>query len=293
MSNNILNLTDNSIYAYKKYISQYKVLTEKEEYGLMTQYFTDRNQEAGKAIILSHLKLVVKIAYQYKNYGFDLLDLVAEGNVGLLHALKKFDIKKNVRFSTYAMLWIKAFIQDFIIKSWSFVRTGSELIKKNLIFNFKNLKNKLGIAENENFDVQNEKLATYFNTTAKEIGNVRNDINKNNYLSIESNHFVSDDDNNASNTNFVDSLISYNDVNYLSELENNEISNSKTELVKNAIEKLDDREKFIIHARYLSEKKITLDDLAKKFDLSKERIRQIEVQIINKIKNYVKFKKLI
>ena len=149
------NLTDNDfIREYIKKISQFPILTKEEEDNLLDEYFNQKNKEAGKKIILSHLKLVLKIALQYKNYGLPMVDILSEGNTGLSHALQKFKINNNNRFSTYAMLWIKAYIQDFILRSWSLVKIGSVALRKKMLFNFKETKK---ILDNNNKNKDNNK----------------------------------------------------------------------------------------------------------------------------------------
>ena len=154
---------------YIQHVSQFPMLSAEDEERLFNEYFDNGNQQAGQAIVLSHMRLVVKIALQYRRYGINIMDLIAEGNAGLMKALQKFDRSKHVRFSTYAVLWIKSCIQDFILKSWSMVKVGSVALRKQLLFNLKGVKQMLKIGADTNYSEQNKKLAQHFGVSNLEM----------------------------------------------------------------------------------------------------------------------------
>ena len=262
---------------YIKNISQFPMLSQEEEVVLMDQYTNNGDHEAGKKIIMSHLRLTVKIAMIYKNYGLSMMEIISEGNIGLMHALEKFDIKKNVRFSTYAMLWIKATIQDFILKSWSMVKVGSIQLRKKLIFNSSATKKLLGIAQNDaNSD---EKIANYLNVDIQDYHDAKIGIaNRDNILLSDTNN--SDD---SSSDELSDKLANKDDN--LGDMIEKEEHDIQIHALQNAFKRLSDREKYIIFHRYIQESKLTLDVLSNKLGISKERVRQIEESAIKKMKN--------
>jgi RNA polymerase sigma-32 factor len=269
---------------YIREISKFPMLTAEQERELLDDYFENSNPEAGKMIIVSHLRLVVRIAMQYKNYGLNMMDIIAEGNTGLVYALKKFDVKQQNRFSTYAMLWVKANIQDFILKSWSLVKVGSVALRKTLLFNMKNVKREIGILETESKEVQNEKIAKHLNMDVKDFNEVQSMLfNKEASLNAP---VFSDDNASAS----LQDTIASSDNNFVAEITEEEDHKIKMQALKVALSHLDKREKDIIFARYISEEKATLEDLSIKFGISRERVRQIEANAIKKMQNSVKIK---
>lgn len=275
-----LNNENDILQKYIKQVSKYPMLTPQEEEKLFDEYINNGEQKAGQAIVLSHLRLVVKIALQYKNYGINIMDIIAEGNTGLMHALKKFDRSKKVRFSTYAILWVRACIQDFILKSWSMVKIGSTALRKQLLFNLKSVKKLLHINQNTSNDTKNELLAKHFNTTKTEIENITSSLSQRD-SSLET------PIKSGENITLLDT-ISENDGDYDNILADKDDKQYKMKIFRESLSILDERQKEILIARYLNDKKATLEELSVKYNISKERIRQIEENAIKKLKEFAK-----
>ena len=275
-----LNSENDILQKYIKQVSKYPMLTQQEEEELFDEYIDHGKQQAGQAIVLSHLRLVVKIALQYKNYGINIMDIIAEGNTGLMHALKKFDRSKKVRFSTYAILWVRACIQDFILKSWSMVKIGSTTLRKQLLFNLKSVKKLLHISQNTSNDTKNELLAKHFNITKTEIENITSSLSQRD-SSLET------PIKSGENITLLDT-ISENDGDYDNILADKDDKQYKMKIFRESLSILDERQREILIARYLNDKKATLEELSIKYNISKERIRQIEESAIKKLKDFAK-----
>lgn len=242
-----LSNSNTTLYNYIKKVSNLPFLTKNEEEKLLKDFKENSNKEAGKKIILSHLRLVVKIALEFKNYKANTMDTISEGNLGLMHALDKFDISKKVKFATYAIFWIKAFIQNFIIKSWSNLKNNSSQVKTAL---FSSNKNKEIIEQDFSFDAINTE-----------------DSKMEDYFSF----------------NQLDKKDEFKEI-----IDEDEKERKYKQIMKIINENLNEREAFIIKARFIKdEKKETLDSLSKLFDISKERVRQIEKEALDKIKRHI------
>ena len=166
---------------YLREIQKFPLLTPEQEYDYATRFAEQNDSEAGKILIQSHLRLVVKIANKFKNYGLPTSDLVAEGNMGLIQALKKFEPKKGFRFSTYSMWWIRAFIQDYVLRSWSLVKIGTTSAQKKLFFNLGKIKKRLG-AHNNEFGLSQEKIkhiAETLNVSSQEVVDMNSRLTQN------------------------------------------------------------------------------------------------------------------
>ena len=243
----------------------------------MNEYIDNGNQKAGQAIVLSHLRLVVKIAMQYKKFGMNIMDIIAEGNVGLMIALQKFDREKKARFSTYACLWVKAKIQDFILKSWSLVKVGSYAVRKQLLFNFHSLKKILNINQSTSDEEKNKRISKHFGLKEKELDDIKGSLSGRE-LSIDTkygsdgNYSLSEKI--ESGENVVNSIIKKADDEY------------RQKVFKESMSILKDRERDILTARYLNDTKSTLEELSIKYNISKERVRQIEETAIKKLKKF-------
>lgn len=258
---NDLNFTNSSeveiLNKYIKEVNKIPMINEEEERNLLTKYNQNQDQEAAKIIIFSHFKLVVKIAMRYKNYGISMMDIISEGNIGLMKALQKFDLKKKVRFATYAILWIRANIQDLILKSWSSVKQGSVSLRKKLLFNHSKTEKDLLQEEQNLIPNKATRIEYSFDTEDLETGETLYDKIPSTIKTPE--QIVLEQDDNL----------------------------NKSELISKAYNLLNDIEKAIIYGRYIMEKKETLDVLSKRFNLSKERIRQIEEIAMKKMKNII------
>ena len=266
--------------AYIRQISQFPLLSQAEEERLFDLYIDKKDQKAGQAIVMSHLRLVVKIAMQYRKFGLNMMDVIAEGNVGLLTALQKFDRTKKARFSTYASLWVKAKVQEFILKSWNVVKIGSQAVRKQLLFNFGGVKKMLGIQANTDATERDKKIANYFGLSGAEYNDVVNSIK-----SRETSLDAPVGDVADGRTTLIDTL--QNNDNFVQDIQHDEEERYKQQIFHESLSILNDRQRDIIFARYLNEgNKATLEELSIKYNISKERVRQIEEGAIKKLKQF-------
>ena len=276
---NIVKASANEVLTqYIQKVSSFPMLTQEEEEKLFNLYIDNGDQKAGQAIVLSHLRLVVKIAMQYKNFGMNMMDIIAEGNVGLMIALQKFDRTKKARFSTYAGLWVKAKVQEFILKSWSMIKIGSSALRKQLLFNFNGVKKILHIDGGTSPKEENKKMAQHFGISEGEYENAISAI-KSREASLDSQ--IGDDD----KTTIIDTIKTDNG-NFGDKLALQEENFYRNKIFQESLSILDERQKSILIARYLQEPKATLEDLSQKYNISKERVRQIEESAIKKLKKF-------
>ena len=264
---------------YIQQISKFPMLTQKEEEELLKDYIENKNQKAGQMIILSHLRLVVKISLKYKRYGINIMDIIAEGNTGLMKALQKFDRTKNTRFSTYAVLWVRACIQEFILKSWSMVKVGSVALRKQILFNLGNIKKLLHIDSNTDKETQTLKLANHFGVSSEEMAEVSSSLRNRDYT-------LDTPVNNKNENITILDTISDSSGEFDTILADKEDRKYKMKIFNESLSILDDRQKDIIISRYLNEKKATFEELSQKYNISKERVRQIEEAGIKKLKQF-------
>ncbi len=287
LSSSSLSLTSSEIKSsfsrYIKEIQKFPILTLQEEYEYGMKLFNNNDKEAAKKLIQSHLRLVVKMAGKFKNYGIPVFDLVCEGNLGLIQAVKKFDPRKGFRLSTYAMWWIRAFIQEYILRSWSLVKIGTTVAQKKLFFNLHKIKKKiLEVGESKLEPKQISEISSILNLSNKEVLEMDSrlsqcDTSLNNIIAI----------NDDSSKEMVDTLASE-EISQEETVINNQEKSRKERLFQIAFDNLNDREKDIIKKRRMSESAMTLEDLSQIYKISRERIRQIEESAINKIKKDVK-----
>jgi len=267
---------EGSLSNYLAQIKKFPMLTAEEEYMLAKSWRDRGNLKSAQKLVTSHLRLVAKIAMGYRGYGLPVSELVSEGNIGLMQAVKKFEPEKGFRLATYAMWWIKASIQEYILRSWSLVKMGTTTAQKKLFFNLKKLKNQLsanntGDLRQEHVDVISKKL----NVKKEEV------ISMNRRLQGKEkslNDPVKDD----SGTEWQDWIVDTNLDQELKMSQEQELSERK-KLMDNAMNILNTREKEILVARRLSENVITLEDLSEKYKISRERVRQIETKAFEKL----------
>ena len=267
---------------YLREIQKFPLLTPKQEYDYATRFAEQNDSEAGKILIQSHLRLVVKIANKFKNYGLPTADLVAEGNMGLIQALKKFEPKKGFRFSTYSMWWIRAFIQDYVLRSWSLVKIGTTSAQKKLFFNLGKIKKRLG-AHNNEFGLSQEKIkhiAETLNVSSQEVVDMNSRLTQND---SSLNNKIGEDDGDPESLD----LIADNRPNQEQTSIENQQRDQQRNLFKQAFEKLNPREQEIIFKRQLSEDSQTLEELSQHYKVSRERIRQIEESAMKKLKKTI------
>jgi RNA polymerase sigma-32 factor len=270
---------------FKKYlqeIQKFPLLTPEQEYDYAIRFAEHNDSEAGKMLIQSHLRLVVKIANKFKNYGLPTADLVAEGNMGLIQALKKFEPRQGFRFSTYSMWWIRAFIQDYVLRSWSLVKIGTTSAQKKLFFNLGKIKRKLGVQSNE-FDLSQEKIkhiAETLNVSSQEVVDMNSRLTQSD---SSLNHKIGED---GEGLESMDLLADTRPNQEQISIENQQ-KEQKRNLFKKAFEQLNLREQEIIFKRQLSEDSQTLEELSQHYKVSRERIRQIEESALKKLKKII------
>lgn len=267
---------------YLQHIRKYPILEQEEEYRLAVEYRQTHDKQLAYKLITSHLRLVVKVVSGYKGYGLPIAEMIAEGNIGLLYAIEKFEPEKGFRFSTYALWWIKAAVQKYILNSWSLVKLGTTAAQKKLFFNLRKIKNRLNLTDDREMSQQVlNKIASSLDVTVQDV----TDMNTRLKSHDGSLNTVLDGSSDGS-TEWMD-FISDNKPNQEETLAYNETLNYRRTLFKQALGILNPREKDILFKRRLTEKTATLDDLSKMYHISKERVRQIELNSIRKISKAV------
>ncbi len=261
---------------YLAQIKKFPMLDAEEEYMLAKNWRENGNLQSAHKLVTSHLRLVAKIAMGYRGYGLPVNELISEGNLGLMQAVKKFDPDKGFRLATYAMWWIKAAIQEYVLRSWSLVKMGTTTAQKKLFFNLKKIKNQ--IAPDQEGDLKDEQvkeISKRLDVDSKEVINMnRRMMGQEKSLNDPIKHGEVDEwqdwlvDDNLDQELLISQKQEYND---------------KKELLKSAMAILNEREKEIIKARRLNENPLTLEELSKKYKISRERIRQIETKAFEKL----------
>ena len=273
---------ESNLARYLQDIRKFPILEQNEEYELAVLYRKTRDKKISYKLITSHLRLVVKVVSQYKGYGLPLSEMIAEGNIGLLYAVERFEPDKGFRFSTYALWWIKASVQKYILNSWSLVKLGTTSAQKKLFFNLRKIKNQLNLTDDREMSgAVISKIAKSLDVSAQDVTdmNIRlkaHDGSLNTVLQSSSDN----------STEWMD-LVSDNKPNQEECLAYSEQLNYRRKLFNNALSSLNPREKDILFKRRMSDKTTTLDDLSKMYHISKERVRQIELNSIRKISKAV------
>ena len=272
--------TSKGLNQYLSAVNKFPILSEKEEYMLAKRWQNHKDSQAARKLITSHLRLVARIAFGYRGYKLPLEDLISEGNVGLMKAVKKFDPEKGFRLSTYAIWWIRASINEFILKSWSLVKLGTTAAQKKLFFNLQKLKNQMNQVEKGELPIDFvKKIAKKLDVKEKDV------IEMNQRLSGPEkslNAPVSKEDSTEA-INFLRS----NEENQESKLNKSEESYTRKQLMIKALNQLNNREKDIFVKRCLNDPPETLKMLSERYKVSRERIRQIEVRAFEKVKKTV------
>ena len=253
------------------------ILEKDEEFHLINDWRDNRTPKSLQKILNSYLRLAISYARKYSSYGLPIDDLIHEGVLGIMHALEKFDTSKDFRLSTYASWWIRASIQDYILKNWSVVRTGSTASQKALFFNLKKIKQQINDVSRE-FMGQDEinKVSNMLNVKSLEVQNMESRLTGGD---LHLNQKVDNESENDLMTLLADDR--QNPEESFEELNDKRIKN---DFINKAINSLNDREKTIIRLRKFREKSITLDELGQKLKISKERVRQIETKALEKLK---------
>jgi len=275
----ISNLPSPSVGGLSLYLSQIKkfpMLDAEEEYMLAKNWRENGNLQSAHKLVTSHLRLVAKIAMGYRGYGLPVNELISEGNLGLMQAVKKFDPEKGFRLATYAMWWIKAAIQEYVLRSWSLVKMGTTTAQKKLFFNLKKLKNQ--IAPGQEGDLKDEQV----NEISKRLDVNTSEVVNMNRRMMGQEKSLNDPIKSGETDEWQDWLVDDSLDQELIVSQKQEYDDKK-ELLVDAMKILNEREKKIIESRRLSENPKTLEELSKKFKISRERIRQIETKAFEKL----------
>ena len=261
---------------YLAQIKKFPMLDAEEEYMLAKNWRENGNLQSAHKLVTSHLRLVAKIAMGYRGYGLPVNELISEGNLGLMQAVKKFDPDKGFRLATYVMWWIKAAIQEYVLRSWSLVKMGTTTAQKKLFFNLKKLKSQ--IAPNQDGDLKDDQV--------KEISK-RLDVDSSEVINMNRRMMgqeksLNDPIKSGETDEWQDWLVD-DSLDQELVISQKQEYDDKKELLKNAMKILNEREKEIILARRLKENPVTLDELSKKYGISRERIRQIETKAFEKL----------
>ena len=279
-SNNLPTLSnEGGLSAYLEQIKKFPMLAAEEEYMLAKNWKENGNLKAAHKLVTSHLRLVAKIAMGYRGYGLPVNELISEGNLGLMQAVKKFDPDKGFRLATYAMWWIKASIQEYILRSWSLVKIGTTTAQKKLFFNLKKLKNQ--IAPQSEGDLRDEHVG--------EIAN-KLDVSKDEVISmnrrLSGKEFSLNTQVGEDGDEWQDWLVDKELDHDLKFAHQEEMKNRK-DLLRDSIKILNQREKEILYSRRLNDNPKTLEDLSKEYKVSRERVRQIENKAFEKLQKHM------
>ena len=274
---------DGGLRVYMSQIKKFPILRQDEEYMLAKRWREHEDIDAAHSLVTSHLRLVAKIAMTYKGYGLPVSDLISEGNIGLMKAVKRFDPDKGFRLATYAMLWIKSAIQEYILHSWSLVKIGTTSAQKKLFFNLRKIKNELRVYDENKLSPEIIKeISDRLSVEEKEVVNMNQrlggkDHSLNAPRSIESD--AGDWQENLMDQKTLDQEESFSERDEL---------NKRKSMLGSAITHLNEREKKIFISRRLTDSPLTLEQLSGEFKISRERVRQIEVKAFEKVQQIVK-----
>jgi len=278
-----LSIAENSLDRYMREVSSFPMLTHAEEQELATRLKEHGDLDAAHKLITSHLRLVVKIAVGYRGYGLPMGEVISEGNLGLMQAVKKFEHEKGFRLSTYAMWWIKASIQEYVLRSWSMVKIGTSAAQKRLFFNLKKLKRKLNIFDDR--ELKNKEL----NTISEQLGVKEGEVIAMNRRLSGADNSLNQPVHDDSNSEQIDMLVNEEDCTpEMITLEKNELE-YRRKLLSSSMENLNEREREILVARRLSDDPKTLGELSVVHNISRERVRQIEAKAIEKLRDGMVF----
>ncbi|AOF52656.1 RNA polymerase factor sigma-32 [Rodentibacter caecimuris] len=268
-----------SIEGYIRAANEYPMLTAEEEKELAERLYYNGDIDAAKKLVLSHLRFVIHVARGYSGYGLPQADLIQEGNIGLMKAVKRFNPEVGVRLVSFAVHWIKAEIHEYVLRNWRIVKVATTKAQRKLFFNLRKMKQRLGWFNENELDI-----------VANELG-----VSKEDVIEMESRMTGADvgfdlpTDDSESETYSPSLYLEDKSSNFAAELENENFESQATEQLSNALQSLDERSQDIIKARWLDENKATLHDLAAKYNVSAERIRQLEANALKKLKNAVSF----
>ena len=279
------NITpEGNLSRYLDEIRKFPMLSAEDEYTLAKDWKDTGNVEAAHQLVTSHLRLVAKIAMGYRGYGLPMAELIAEGNLGMMHAVKRFEPEKGFRLSTYAMWWIKASIQEYILRSWSLVKIGTTAAQKKLFFNLRRLKGEIKAIEDGDLNPENvARIATELDVSEDEV------ISMNRRMAGGDHSLNAQVSTEGESAEWQDWLVDDRDTQDVQFAEAEEYD-VRRKLMFEAMKDLNEREIAIIQARRLNDSPETLEDLSQRFGISRERVRQIEVRAFEKLQLAVRAK---
>ncbi len=275
------SLDENGLSKFLREIRKFPMLSVDEENRLANDWVSNRNSESAHKLVNSHLRLVVKIAMGYRGYGIPLNELVSEGNVGMIQSLERFDPSKGFRLSTYAMWWIRASIQEYILHSWSLVKIGTTAAQKKLFFNLRSLKGKLKAVDDG--DLQPELVTEIADRLDVSEGDV---IDMNRRMSGHD-HSLNSPLSAENEGEWINWIADERESHENAIIDEDELLKRK-KMLDIAIKNLNDRERQILTKRRLTEDPLTLEELSKSYGISRERVRQVEVKAFEKLQKIVK-----
>ncbi len=283
MANTTYNLpaisNEAGLSAYLTQIKKFPMLDAEEEYMLAKNWRSTGNLKSAEKLVTSHLRLVAKIAMGYKGYGLPLNEMISEGNIGLMQAVKKFEPEKGFRLATYAMWWIKASIQEYILRSWSLVKIGTTTAQKKLFFNLKKIKNQISPQSEGDLRKEHvEDIAKRLSVSEDEV------VSMNRRLSGKEqslNAPIGED-----GDEWQDWVVD-NEMDHELKIAQSDEMEQRKDLLQDSIKVLNEREKKILYSRRLTDEPVTLDELSKKYKISRERVRQIENKAFEKLQKHM------
>ncbi len=274
----LVPVIQNGIHSYLAAIRKIPVLSAEEEFMLANRFRKHGDLDAAKRLISAHLRLAAKVAFGYRYYGLPLEDLISEANIGLMQAVKRFEPEKGTRLSTYAVWWIKAAVNEFILKSWSLVRIGTIAAQKRLFYNLRKIKARLGLYGDASLDADSVKEISQ-NLNVPESDVTAMDMRLNGDVSLNTPVY---DDGYAERQDFLTD-----ETNIENDLAERQESGLRKDLLNRALSQLNDREREVVRARRLAEEPVTLDVLGERLGISRERVRQIENRAVEKMTRFV------
>jgi RNA polymerase sigma-32 factor len=283
MSNTVSlpTIVDGGLSRYLQEIQKFPMLEEHEEQTLARSFVDHGDVKSAEKLVTSHLRLVAKIAMGFRGYGLPVTELISEGNIGLMQAVKKFDPDKGNRLSTYAMWWIRASIQEYVLRSWSLVKMGTTAAQKKLFFNLRRLKNRIQHHDGDLAPNEVTMISEELNVPEQDVI----DMDRRMYHSDQSLNYTIGDEEGGEE---LISFLADEDANQEVYVSDNEEISQKRALFAEAMKSLNEREQHILTERHLKEPATTLDVLSKLYGISRERVRQIEARTIEKLQNKVK-----
>ncbi len=269
---------DASLNRYLSEVRKFPLLKPEQEYMLAKRYAEHKDQEAAAQLVTSHLRLVAKIAMGFRGYGLPVSDLISEGNVGLMQGVKKFEPDRGFRLATYAMWWIRASIQEYVLRSWSLVKMGTTAAQKKLFFNLRRMKNNLEAFEDGDLSPEDvNKISTDLGVAEHEVVNMNRRMSMGGDASL--NVPLSEDGDGGQWQDTLEDDSPLHDQ----QIADAQEADFRHDMLTEAMESLNEREQHILAERRLSEDPKTLEDLSKVYEVSRERIRQIEVRAFEKL----------